>query len=300
MAVLLAVNKPSGLTSHDCVAKIRKLTGLKAGHTGTLDPQATGLLLVMLDQATKLAPLFAGLPKKYRAKFRFGLKTDTDDIWGKTIAETKVPEYSQSDLEKALAGFVGTITQKVPAFSAVKSEGKPLYKKARRGEEVETPEKEVTFYSLRILDWKSPELTLEAACSAGTYIRALARDLGEKLGCGAAMSALTRTAVGPVTLDDAVDLNALTPENWQKFALAPEKVLALPTLRLLVEEGRVRNGQPLFLADLDGTDEFQKGQPVLVRDENEKLLAWGHLAESAAVLRENPRQPAFVYGRVFV
>ena len=300
MATLLAVNKPSGLTSHDCVAKIRKLTGLKAGHTGTLDPQATGLLLVMLDQATKLAPLFSGMPKKYRATFRFGIKTNTDDVWGKVITEAEIPNYSQSDLEKALAGFVGTIKQKVPAFSAVKSEGKPLYKKARRGEEVETPEKEVTFYSIRILDWKSPELALEAACSAGTYIRALARDLGEKLGCGAAMSGLTRTSIGSVTLEDAVDLDALTSENWQKFALAPEKVLALPSLRLKVEEGRVRNGQPLFLSDLDGTDEVPKGQAVLVRDENEKLLAWGHLAESAATLRENPRQPAFVYGRVLV
>ncbi len=300
MASLLAVNKPTGLTSHDCVAKIRKLTRLKAGHTGTLDPQATGLLLIMLDQVTKLAPLFAGLPKKYRATFRLGLKTDTDDIWGKIVSETKVPDFPLSELEKALAAFVGNIKQKVPAFSAVKSEGKPLYKKARRGEEVETPIREVTFYIIRLLEWNAPELTLEAACSSGTYIRALARDLGEKLGCGAAMSALTRTAVGSVTLENAVDLNVLTSENWQKFALAPEKVLALPTLRLLTAEKRLRNGQPLYLSDLDGTDEFPKGQTVLVKDENEKLLAWGHLAESAAALRENPRQPAFVYGRVLV
>jgi tRNA pseudouridine55 synthase len=300
MANLLAVNKPSGLTSHDCVEKIRRLTGLKAGHTSTLDPQATGLLLVMLDQATKLAPLFAGLPKKYRATFRFGVKTDTDDIWGKTIAEAEVPDYSQTDLETALAGFAGIQKQRVPAFSAVKQEGKPLYKRARRGEEVETPAREVTFYSIKFLKWSPPELTLDVFCSAGTYIRALARDLGEKLGCGAAMSALTRTAVGSASLENSVDLNSLTFENWRKFALAPEKVAALPILRLLAEEGRVRNGLPLYLSDLDGADEFQKGQAVLVKNDNEKLIAWGHLAESAAVLRENPRQPAFVYGRVLV
>ncbi len=299
MVGLLAVNKPPGPTSHDVVEQLRRLTDLKAGHTGTLDPQALGLLLVLLDQATKLAPLFVGLPKKYRATFRLGMATDTNDIWGKTLSETFVPVLSTDEIEKMLARFVGTVKQRVPAFSAVKSEGRPLYKKARKGEAFEAPEKEVTFYSIRLLGWKSPDVELEVSCSSGAYIRALARDFGEKAGCGAAMAALVRTEVGPVTLEQSVPLDEFDSLNWREHLLYPQDILGLPVLRLMAEPAKVRDGKPLMLADLDDLDDYPKGQTVFVRGD-EDLLAWGRLSESADFLKKNPRQPAFLYGRVLV
>ncbi len=300
MVSFLAINKPAGLTSHDAVLRVRKVTGQKAGHSGTLDPEATGLLLVLLDQATKLAPLFAGLPKKYRATIRLGLRSDTDDVWGEVISESPVPEILLADIEKTLAEFSGTVKQKVPAFSAVKSQGQPLYKKARKGIEVETPEKEVTFHSIRVLEWNSPDVVVEVSCSAGTYIRALARDFGEKIGCGAAMSSLARLEVGSVSLVHAVALDKLAVDNWRNFVLNPEEVLPVPCLRLKAETEKVRKGQSLFLSDLGDTDDLQKGQPVFLKDEKNELLAWGRMADSVSALRENPRQPAVVYGRVLV
>ncbi len=300
MVGLLAINKPSGPTSHDVVFQIRRLAGLKTGHTGTLDPEASGVLLVMLGQATKLAPLFVGLPKKYRTSFRLGITTDTNDIWGKTVSESNVPALSASEIEHPLSVFVGTIKQKVPAFSAVKSQGRPLYKKARRGEAVETPEKEVTFYSIRLLGWKSPEVELDVACSSGAYIRALARDFGAKIGCGAVMSSLIRTGVGTVALEQSVLLDALTADNWKDFVLEPQELLGLPVLRLLTEPARVRDGKPLFLSDFDGLVGLEKGQTVFVKNGSDRILAWGHLSESVDFLRKNPGQPAFVYGRVLV
>ncbi len=299
MVGLLAVNKPPGPTSHDVVEQLRrKVGGLKAGHAGTLDPQASGVLLVLLDQATKTAALFVGLPKKYRATFRLGIATDTNDNWGKILSEAPVPSFSAEEIEKMLAGFVGTIKQRVPVFSAVKSEGRPLYKKARKGEAVDTPIKEVTFYSIRLLGWNSPEVELEVSCSSGAYIRALARDFGEKAGCGAVMSALVRTEVGPVKLEQSVPLDELDPLNWREHLLYPQDFLGLPVLRLLSEPARVRDGKPLFFADFDGLDDLGKGQTVFVKNGNENVLAWGHLSESADFLKKNPRQPAFVYGRV--
>lgn len=298
MVGLLAINKPSGPTSHDVVDQVRRLAGLKAGHTGTLDPQASGVLLTLLDQATKLAPLFVGLPKKYRASFRLGITTDTDDVWGEILSESPVPILSAKEVENMLFNFVGTIKQKVPAFSAVKSQGQPLYKKARRGEEVETPEKEVTFYSIRLLGWKSPDVELEVSCSSGAYIRALARDFGGKAGCGAVMFALVRTEVGPVTLAQAVPLDSLTADNWKNFVLEPQDLLRLPVLRLLAEVSKLRDGKPLFLSDFDGLGDFEKGQTVFVKNGNERIVAWGHLSESADFLKKNPSRPVFVYGRV--
>jgi len=300
MVGLLAINKPAGLTSHDVVLKVRKITGQKAGHAGTLDPEATGLLLVLVDQATKLAPLFVGLAKKYRATFRLGLRTNTDDIWGKVIAESPLPEFSLVDIEKTLAGFSGTIRQRVPAFSAVKLQGQPLYKKARKGIEVQAPEREVTFYSIQVLDWNSPELTVEISCSAGTYIRALARDFGEKMGCGAAMSSLARLEVGSLSLAHTIELEKLAADGWRSFVLNPEEVLCVPSLRLKVETEKVRKGQSLFLSDLGDTDDLQKGQPVFLKDESNELLGWGRMADSVSALRENPRQPAVIYGRVLI
>jgi len=300
MVGLLAINKPSGPTSHDVALQVRRVTGLKAGHTGTLDPEASGVLLVLLDQATKLAPLFVGLPKKYRATFRLGITTDTNDIWGKVLFESSVPTLNAQEAENMLSTFVGAIKQRVPAFSAVKSQGQPLYKKARRGEEVETPEKEVTFYSIRLLGWRSPEVEVEVSCSSGAYIRALARDFGEKIGCGVVMSALVRTEVGPVTLAQTVSLDSLTADHWNNFVLEPQGLLGLPVLRLLAEPAKLRDGKPLFFSDFDGLDDLEKGQVVFVKNGSDRILAWGRLSESSDFLKKNPSQPAFVYGRVLV
>ena len=177
---VLIIDKPKGITSHDVVARIRKLSGQrKAGHTGTLDPLATGVLIVCLGQATRLIEYVMTGRKQYQAAIRFGVTTDTLDAEGKVVAQHDTSALTETRLRDILPIFQGDIEQVPPIFSAIKKDGQPLYKKARTGQSVEVDARLVTIHALNWVDWQPPILTLDVTCSSGTYIRSLARDIGE-------------------------------------------------------------------------------------------------------------------------
>jgi tRNA pseudouridine55 synthase len=207
---ILNIDKPAGWTSHDVVAWVRRVLHEKrAGHAGTLDPMATGVLLVCVGQATRVAEYLMGGEKVYRAEVQLGVVTDTYDADGQVIAAAAVPPLSADDLRPALAGFVGDIWQVPPAYSAIKQDGVAAYRKARRGEAVELAARPVSIYGIELLDWSAPRLTIEVTCGPGTYIRSLAHDLGQALGCGAMLSRLVRLRSSQFTLDDAAGTDDL-------------------------------------------------------------------------------------------
>ena len=192
---LLLIDKPSGLTSHDIVRRVRRLFKTRrVGHAGTLDPLASGVLPVALGEATRLLQFLLADDKAYRATARLGVTTDTLDADGEILEERPVPEISQGQLERVLQCFRGAIEQIPPMYSALKQNGVPLYKLARQGETVERQPRRVTIHSLKLLSFAPPFLQLEVHCSKGTYIRSLLADIGEELGCGAHLTALRRTA----------------------------------------------------------------------------------------------------------
>jgi len=202
---ILNLNKPAGWTSHDVVAKVRHILGQReVGHAGTLDPLATGVLLTCVGQATRIAEYLTAGEKVYRAVGRLGLSTDTYDRDGRVVAEAPVPELTGQELLRALEPFVGTIQQRPPAYSAIKQEGVPAHRKARRGEAVALEPRSVTIRRVDLLEWCSPHLTIEVTCGSGTYIRSLIHDLGQVLGCGAVLMQLTRLRSGPFVLEDAI------------------------------------------------------------------------------------------------
>lgn len=250
---LLNINKPKGITSHDVVARVRKLARQrKVGHAGTLDPMATGVLLVCLGQATRLIEYLMDSRKQYRATIHFGRTTDTLDAEGRLVAENDPSGLTESRLRALLPAFQGDIQQYPPIFSALKQGGQPLYKKARAGQPVEVEPRPVTIHALTWLAWDPPELTVEVTCSAGTYIRALARDLGQAAGPGAHLSALTRLASGPWTIDQAVPLAELEDSSdWQTYLHPADRAIAhLPRVTLDEEAtGRVSQGQQTCLQE---------------------------------------------------
>ena len=234
---LLLVDKPSGWTSHDCVAVLRKLfpRGTKVGHTGTLDPLATGLLVVLVGKTTRLQALLQGLDKTYSGTIRLGTKTDSGDLEGKVLETKPVPaSLTLADLRAAVAGLVGANRVPAPAFSAVKHHGRPLYAYARAGEAVPVKERTALVRSWEALSWESPELSHRLVCGSGTYVRSLAELLGEKLGCGGTVSTLRRETVGPFALTNARPL-----DDWRK-APEPELVRALAESLPLLEAATKR------------------------------------------------------------
>jgi tRNA pseudouridine55 synthase len=205
---VLVIDKPQGPTSFEVVRRVRSALGLKrAGHTGTLDPMATGVLPVCLGEATKLAGLLTEGDKAYDAVVRLGVVTDTQDVTGTVLETRAVPPLSTELLEAALQRFRGTFSQVPPMYSAVKVKGKRLYERARAGESVERTPRQVTVYSLVLRDFSASECTLSVRCSKGFFVRTLAEDLGRALGCGGALKSLRRTASGPFGLDRALPLS---------------------------------------------------------------------------------------------
>ena len=208
---IIIVNKEKGFTSHDVVAKLRGILHMKKiGHTGTLDPDATGVLPVCVGRATKVCDLLTDRDKAYVAKVKLGVTTDTQDLTGEVLSRRSV-SVTEEQLRETAAAFTGDILQIPPMYSAVKVNGKRLYELARKGQQVERKPRPVTIHSLKITDF-SPEkgaFTMEAACSKGTYIRTLCHDMGERLGCGAAMKSLVRTRVGNFSLEQAKTLSEI-------------------------------------------------------------------------------------------
>lgn len=250
---IFLLHKPSGLTSHDVVNAVRRLAGTRrVGHAGTLDPLATGVLVVLVGQATRLAQYLTGHDKTYRAVIRLGETTDTYDAEGAVTARRPVTA-TVAEMEAALAGFRGPQWQRPPAYSAIKMEGQALYKRARRGETVAPEPRAVVFHALTVLAWELPDLTVDIVCSAGTYIRSLAHDLGERLGCGAHLRALTRLAAGPFWLEQAHPLDELRAlaeaGRLAEVLLPPAVALAdFPAVTLTPEQVRaVGFGQRIML-----------------------------------------------------
>lgn len=289
---LLLIDKPAGSSSFDVVRKVRQaLRVRKVGHGGTLDPFATGLLLLCLGEATKLVPFLMPERKTYRAIMRLGEETDTQDPTGRVIARSEeLPEPER--IYEAAARFVGEIEQIPPMYSALRHHGERLYQLARRGETVEVKPRRVTIYRLEVQEVALPLVTMEVACSQGTYIRTLAADLGRVLGCGAHLAALRRLAVGGFRVEEA-----LTPEamgELSRHELAARLIplpQCLPGLRVLAvgpeEAERLRHGQAVPWED----DGLSPGEKVRV------LLDGALLA--VAEVRGDPERPVLAPVRVF-
>ena len=229
----LNVNKPAGMTSHDVVARLRRALGLrKLGHAGTLDPLATGVLVLCVGRATRLSEYVMRGDKRYLAVVRPGVSTDTWDAEGEVLDRRDASGLQREALMEALDSFRGDLEQLPPMYSAVKQEGRKLYELARAGMTVTRRPRSVTVHSLELVDWTPPTFTLELTCSAGTYVRSLAHDLGEALGTGAHLAALTRTASGAFRLQDATTPDDLLARPDWRSLLVPASQ-ALPTIPLL-------------------------------------------------------------------
>jgi tRNA pseudouridine55 synthase len=241
---ILNVDKPAGITSHDVVDAVRRVAGQrKVGHAGTLDPLATGVLLVCLGQATRVAEYLMAGRKRYRATIVLGASTDTYDAQGQIVSSGGRTDWSRDEIESALAAFVGQIQQVPPAYSAIKQQGQPAYKLARQGREVEMEPRPVEIDEIVLLDWTPPSLVVEVGCSPGTYIRSLAHDLGARLGSGAYLDGLVRLRSGHFALEDAVSLERAEEafEHGQEGAyLLPidEALLDWPALVLGADKAR--------------------------------------------------------------
>ncbi|UCC76875.1 MAG: tRNA pseudouridine(55) synthase TruB [Anaerolineales bacterium] len=207
---ILNINKPKGMTSHDVVTLVRRVTGQrKVGHAGTLDPLATGVLLLCLGRATRVAEYLMASDKTYRANIRLGTTTDTYDAEGEIVAVADAGRVTRARVEQELSSLVGTLEQVPPMYSAIKHKGTPLYRLARRGQSVKRRPRTVQIRELQLLQWKPPELEIEVHCSKGTYIRSLAHDLGQRIGCGAYLVSLTRLASGSFRIAQSVSLDEL-------------------------------------------------------------------------------------------
>jgi tRNA pseudouridine55 synthase len=245
---ILNVDKPAGLTSREAVNRVERLTlPSRCGHAGTLDPLATGVLVICVGQATRLIQYVQQLPKHYRGTFLLGQRSVTDDTDGEVELLDEAPEPTRAQIEAALPNFIGDIQQRPPAHSAIKVDGQRAYDLARRGEQFELAPRKVTVHSFKILEYQYPTLAVEVVCGSGTYIRSLGRDLAIELGTGAVMSALVRTAIGPFTLEDAVSLNGLNAETFHEHLQPP--------LRAVEHLARVElNGKQL--------EELRHGRPI--------------------------------------
>ncbi len=254
---LLIVDKPAGPTSHDVVQRVRKLLNTRrVGHGGTLDPDATGVLLVAVGQATRFFPFFAAGRKVYEGRIRLGFATDTYDASGRPTSEESAALPSAEALARAMAGTVGDIQQVPPRFSAKKVAGRPVHRRARAGEEFTLAPSSVTVFRFDLREYRAPLADFEAECSSGTYVRSLAHDLGVRLGCGAHLATLRRTSAGPYGISEAVALadleEAAAGGGADRYLVPLERLLPeTPAAAVRPEaEVRVRNGSPLEASQL--------------------------------------------------
>ncbi len=215
---IILVNKPNGLTSHDVVARVRRKFGIKkVGHAGTLDPLATGVLVILVGKSTKLSDSFMGLDKAYRATMILGKKTTSADIEGDTIQERPYDAVTLEQVEQIFKEFTGNIKQLPPMFSAIKFKGKKLYELARKGITVEREPRDVSIGLLKVLRFEPPYVEFYMECSKGTYVRQLADDVGERLGCGACISQLERTKVGSFHINESVNIEDINESHLRPW-----------------------------------------------------------------------------------
>jgi tRNA pseudouridine55 synthase len=289
---ILLVDKPEGVTSFEVVRRARRALGIrKIGHLGTLDPMATGLLPLCLLEATKLAPYLMPEPKVYRARVRLGIATDTQDATGAVMATSEAMPTPEQ-IYQAAAAFVGEVTQVPPIYSALHCQGERAYRRARRGEAVVLPSRTVTVYELTVDEVAIPEFTMTVKCSQGTYIRTLAKDLGDALGCGAHLAALRRLAVGAFRVEAALALSGLSELSREDLCrrIIP-LAQCLPGMRPVevgpAEARRLRQGQLLERP----ADDFKDGEQVRVLSDAELV--------AVAQIRSQTDQAVLAPVRVF-
>lgn len=258
---LLTIDKPEGMTSRQTVTRVRNLLRkagysrkVKVGHCGTLDPLATGLVVLCIGRSTRLVQMIQERPKTYTGTFQLGRVTSTDDCTGEILSETAVDSKSvtQERLRELLPEFTGYIEQVPPKFSAVHVDGKRAYKLARQGKDVELTPRQVQIFRLELTVFDLPEFELKIECGSGTYIRSLGRDIGERLGCGATMNALSRSAIGEFSLDSAIRPDRLNPENIESFVQPPIKAVShLPSVQISEQQKQtVYDGRPISIGTL--------------------------------------------------
>lgn len=280
----LNLNKPLGLTSHDCVAQVRRLLRLKkVGHGGTLDPAATGVLPMAIGKATRLLQ-YLSHEKAYRAKIRFGITTTTDDLAGEPLTQVPAPALTLSQVQQVLPQFEGKLAQIPPSYSAIQVGGKRLYDLARAGQAVEAPLRSVEVHRIDVLDWQPgefPELEVNIACGAGTYIRSIARDLGAALGVGGTLAALERTASSGFERSSSQTLEELAA-RIESHTFEPISLTAalqhLPVLTLTeAQSQRWLYGQRIRWNELAAVDQFPRfsGGPCRVQQDNQQFLGIG-------------------------
>lgn len=297
---LLVIDKPRGVSSHDVVRRVRRLCGTRrVGHGGTLDPLATGVLVVAVGEGTRVLQFFLDEDKAYRATFRLGEVTDTQDSEGTVLSTAPFDGVTPAQVEEACAAMVGTIEQIPPMYSALKKDGVPLYKLARQGQEVERQARVLQIRSLKVCEIDLPSVTIEVECSKGTYIRTLCHDIGAALGCGAHLTALRRIASGRFTEAQAAGLDALealAAEGGQLPLLGPAEALqGWPGVEVSEEAARrLRDGVPPTLEEAPAVQGLGEGRQVLLL-ESGRLLAVARFAPS----RQKERRGDYELVRVF-
>ena len=294
---LFCVDKPAGITSRAVVDELSRLTrSRRVGHAGTLDPLATGVLLVCLGPATRLVSLAQSLPKRYLARVELGQVSDTDDSTGQVTVVEHTPLPNRDDLERLLPRYTGVISQVPPQYSAIKLGGQRAYDLARQGQQAPLEPRPVEVHALRLRAFESPSFELEIECGSGTYVRSIGRDLGRDLGCGAVMTSLERTAIGPFTLDRAVALESLDRHSWREALLAPVEIVShFP--RLICSDtdlDLLAEGRPVPL-DVNSLPEFNRESTesaprVALVSRSGDLLAVGELPAGHAAV-----QPRLVF-----
>jgi tRNA pseudouridine55 synthase len=279
---LLIVDKPEGITSLDVVREIKHRLGVKkAGHIGTLDPFATGVLPIVINEGTKLVPFLREGPKEYEVTLQLGEETNTDDWTGKVVMSKPWEGVQPEKVEALIHSFLGKIRQTPPMFSAIKMQGKPLYRWARKGIEVERKEREVEIYNIQMQGIELPLVRFKVSCSKGTYIRTLGRDIGTKIGCGAHLLRLRRVRSGPFTLEQAISWEKLKdlskPDALYPWLISLEA--ALPSLPEVIGDEqsvkKVRFGKEMMVQDLSPKTlpYFEKGQWLKMSSPQEGLVA---------------------------
>ncbi len=286
---VVLLDKPVGLSSNAALQKVRRaLNAQKAGHTGTLDPLASGLLPLCFGNATKFSADLLHAEKEYETTIRFGVKTTTGDAEGEVVSERE-PTFDYQTFSEVLENFRGEIEQVPPMYSALKKDGVPLYKLARKGEEIERKPRKVVISTLDVLDFNPPEATLVVRCSKGTYIRVLGEDIGEALGCGAHLKSLRRTAVGDLRISESVtlaDFEAMSEEERLKVLLPPDRLLST-LVRIDLDEAqteRFSHGGKVFV-DESGPEE--KVRVYGIRPDGERfLMGVGRLESNQELIPE--------------
>ncbi len=280
---IIVINKPRDTTSNQVVQTIRRLfQGIKAGHSGTLDPIATGVLPVCLGKATRVAEYIVEYPKTYRAGVTLGVTTDTEDSTGCITGRHDVPCFEHKQIEEALMGYIGSIEQLPPLYSAVKYQGKPLYYWTRTGKAVPRQVRTADIYEIKLLkysDKHAPQIEVEVKCSKGTYIRTLAADIGRDLACGAHLSSLVRLAVGPFKLENSLTLEKvkeLAEKGLYEQMLQPmdSALVHFPKLQLSDDQVQfLKNGQTVSCGCLDKKDQCEKESMIRIYDKEDKFKA---------------------------